>query len=647
MAGNTAMSIPTYVLDLRSTESFVALAGATVTGTTNTMIDGDVGLSPSAGSYVTGIDATNVTGSLYVVDASGPAGSLIDAILLQTAKSDLTIAYNDAAGRTPVPTGTFLNPNGGNIGTLNLVPGLYKFTSTCMITGSDVTLTGGPNDVWIFQIASDLVLGDGISVILAGGAQAANVFWQVGSSATLGTYSTFKGTILADQSVSLDVGATIEGRALAFSAAVTMNDGVTGTKPVLIVPTSPIFSADSTQIRFGDVINDNIKKDSVTVTNTGTADLVISSVTSSNSLFTVMPTDSEIAPGESLKFYVTFSPLNSGLQSGYIYFNHNDPGKRDSIWVDGTGVSEVGPEFSANSQILDFGKVNIGTSKLDSVIVSNIGTADLDISSVTSSNALFTVTPIETLIAPEKSLKFKVTFSPLISGTHNGYIYFNHNDPDKIDSIQVIGTGISDLDPVFSVSSRILHFGKVDNGLSKLDSVVVSNTGTATLEISTVTSSNPLFTITPTELLIPAGTSWKFYITFSPVNLGLQSGVIYFNHNDPGKRDSVLVDGEGVKGSSVETAANENLELLKNYPNPFSSLTMIQYNIDISGFVSLTVTDILGNEVVSLVNGFRSAGLHTVSFHAEGDYQSMATGIYYYTLKVGSSLLTKQMIYVK
>jgi len=146
MTTTFAMSATTYVLDLRSTSNFVVLAGSTVTGTANTSITGDVGLSPAAGSYVTGFDGTNVTGILYVVDASGPAGSVINATLLQTAKSDLTIAYNDAAGRTPVPTGPFLNPNGGNIGGLNLVPGLYKFTSTCLITGADVTLTGSATE---------------------------------------------------------------------------------------------------------------------------------------------------------------------------------------------------------------------------------------------------------------------------------------------------------------------------------------------------------------------------------------------------------------------------------------------------------------------------------------------------------------------
>lgn len=209
-------------IDLHSADGFTILAGAAITSTGGGTIDGDVGASPIAGSAI-GIPAAQVNGIIYAVDGSGPAGSVVDPVLLSAAKSDLTTAYNDAAGRTPVPDGPFLNPNGGNIGGLNLAPGLYKFTSTAYITGSDVTLTGGADDVWIFQCASDLQLGSGIKVILAGGAQARNVFWQVGTSAVLGTSSVFKGTILADQAITMNTSSTIEGRALAFSAGVTFN----------------------------------------------------------------------------------------------------------------------------------------------------------------------------------------------------------------------------------------------------------------------------------------------------------------------------------------------------------------------------------------------------------------------------------------
>jgi hypothetical protein len=225
-------------VDLKSTARFAILSGAAITTTGGGAINGDVGASPIAGAAIH-LTQAQVNGTIYAVDATGPAGSVIDAALLTTAKGDLTIAYNDAAGRTPVPSGDFLNPGAGNLGGLNLVAGLYKFTGTALVTGANVTLTGGPDDVWIFQIASDLQVGSGIHVILAGGAQSRNIFWQVGTSATIGTFAVFKGTILADQAITMNTSSVMDGRALAFSAGVTFN-GDAGWLPM---PEAPMFTS--------------------------------------------------------------------------------------------------------------------------------------------------------------------------------------------------------------------------------------------------------------------------------------------------------------------------------------------------------------------------------------------------------------------
>lgn len=208
--------------DLGSAARYVVLAGSLISNIPGSEIIGDIGLSPAAGSFITGFGENEVTGTVFATDATGPAGSVAAASDLTAAKGDITIAYDDMAGRTPVPEGDFLNPGSGNIGGSTLEAGLYKFTGGASITGSDVTLAGGADEVWIFQIASDLVVGNGIKVILAGGARAENIFWQVGTSATLGTTSVFKGTIVADQSISMNTGASLEGRALARIAAVTL-----------------------------------------------------------------------------------------------------------------------------------------------------------------------------------------------------------------------------------------------------------------------------------------------------------------------------------------------------------------------------------------------------------------------------------------
>jgi len=153
-----------------------------------------------------------VIGAIHAADPTAAAGI-----------ADLTTAYNDAAGRTLCPITV-----SGNIGGQTLAPGLYKSTSGLEVTSGDLTLDaqGNPNAVWIFQIASTLDTTAGRQVILAGGAKASNVFWQVGTSATIGTNSVFVGTIMADQSVTLITGATLDGRALARIAAATLDNNI-------------------------------------------------------------------------------------------------------------------------------------------------------------------------------------------------------------------------------------------------------------------------------------------------------------------------------------------------------------------------------------------------------------------------------------
>jgi hypothetical protein len=203
-------------LNLGTAANFAVLAGAAVTSTGNSEVTGDLGVW--AGTSVTGFQGI-VPGGPGVVHGNIHAGDAT----AQIAQGDLTTAYNDAAGRTLAP----VDVSNADLGGLTLVPGLYKSTGTLALTGT-VTLDaqGDANGVWIFQVASSLDTATGSQVILSGGAKASNVFWQVGSSATLGTTTVFKGTIMANQSVTLANGATLEGRALARIASVTMDANV-------------------------------------------------------------------------------------------------------------------------------------------------------------------------------------------------------------------------------------------------------------------------------------------------------------------------------------------------------------------------------------------------------------------------------------
>jgi len=387
-------------VDLGTTASFVILSGAAVTSTGGGIINGDVGASPIAGSAI-GLSCAQVNGTVYAVDASGPPCAVIDATFLTTAKGDLTIAYNDAAGRTPTPTGPNLNPGlipgSGNIGGMVLAPGLYKFTTTALISGADVTLTGSADDVWIFQCAQDLQLASGIKVILAGGAQAKNIFWQVGTSAVLGTSSVFKGTILADQAITMQTSSTMEGRALAFSAGVTFNgSGATVATAPEIAVEQPVGMdvADGGIKDFGSVLVGNTKDLIFTVINSGDADLDLTLPINFSGLdaglFTVaVPPSSPVLPGGVTTFTVRFAPLTDGVKVAALQFANNDSDE-NPLDIDLTATAslvpdpEIAVEQPVGMDVADggsknFGPVLVGNTKDLIFTVANSGDANLNL----------------------------------------------------------------------------------------------------------------------------------------------------------------------------------------------------------------------------------------------------------------------------
>jgi ice-binding like protein len=246
LAGDAVAAQPP--IGLGTADSFAVLAGQTVTNTGPSTITGDLGVAP--GAAVAGLLA--VTGTIHTADAAA-----------DRAQSDLTAAYNDAAGRTPPA------PVAADLGGLTLAPGVYGSASSLGLTGALILdAQGDPNAVFVFQAGSTLTTASASQVNLVNGAQACNVFWQIGSSATLGTASVFAGNILALTSISVNDGVTVQGRALARNGAVTLiNDTITaahcalGTTPggasslVKIVGTvSPVLGQSVTvEVRAGTV----------------------------------------------------------------------------------------------------------------------------------------------------------------------------------------------------------------------------------------------------------------------------------------------------------------------------------------------------------------------------------------------------------
>lgn len=206
---------------------YVILAKSGVDTVPTSAVTGDVGVSPIDSTALTGfsltMDASNefatsdqVTGQLRAADYLPPTPSG-----LTTAVSDMETAYTDAAGR---PTPDFADLGAGEIGGLTLAPGLYKWGTGVSIS-TDVTLDGGPNDVWIFQIGGDVTQANGTSVVLSGGALPKNIFWQTFGQTMIGTNAHFEGIVLCQTAIVLGTGASVNGRLLA-QTAVTLDQSV-------------------------------------------------------------------------------------------------------------------------------------------------------------------------------------------------------------------------------------------------------------------------------------------------------------------------------------------------------------------------------------------------------------------------------------
>ena len=206
-AGAAATAVP-----LGTADSFAVLAGAGITNTGPTTVTGDLGTYPT----------TTMTGTASLtVDGANHAGDAVT----QGAKTDLVTAYNTAAGEVPT------SPIAADLGGQTLTPGVYNSASSIGLTGALTLDAGGdPNAAFVFQAGSTLTTASGSRVNMINGTQSCNVFWQVGSSATLGTGSNFRGTILALTSITVTTGVTVDGRVLARNGAVTLHTD-TITKP--------------------------------------------------------------------------------------------------------------------------------------------------------------------------------------------------------------------------------------------------------------------------------------------------------------------------------------------------------------------------------------------------------------------------------
>ncbi len=239
VVGQIVFAASPATVNLGTAGNFVILSKTGISTTGATSVVGDIGISPAAASYVTGFALTLpstgafstsalITGKIYASDYANPTPAS-----LTTAVLDMQTAYTDAMGRAATVT----ELGAGNIGGLTFAPGVYKW-GTGVTIPTNITISGSANDVWIFQIAQSLNVSSGVKIVLAGGAQASNVFWVVAGQTTLGTTADFSGTILDQTAIVLNTGARLNGRALSQTAVTLDSNPVTVSSAAVVTPTS-------------------------------------------------------------------------------------------------------------------------------------------------------------------------------------------------------------------------------------------------------------------------------------------------------------------------------------------------------------------------------------------------------------------------
>jgi len=310
-------------VDLGAATHFAILTKTGITNVPTSAITGDIGVSPAAATYITGFsvvaDSTNVfsrsaqvTGKIYASNYAVPSPAN-----MTTAISDMQTAYTDAAGRS-IPDFTELYA--GNLSGRTLVPGLYKWGTGVLIT-TDVTLAGPTNAVWIFQVAGNLTMGSGAKMLLSGGAQAGNIFWQVGGGVgvEVGTTAHVEGTLLAAKAIHLRTGASLNGRALSQTA-------VTLAKNTVVIPsggpsTTKVFTSDP--LRDGWVLESGENSNVGGTMNSSATTFNVGDNADNKQFRAILHFDTSSLPDMAIITKVTLKIMKQGLVGTNPFTTHN------------------------------------------------------------------------------------------------------------------------------------------------------------------------------------------------------------------------------------------------------------------------------------------------------------------------------------
>ena len=380
------------------------------------------------------------------------------------------------------------------------------------------------------------------------------------------------------------------------------------------------LAPSSRSIAIGNVNLGGRKDTIITISNEGNVDVVVS-LTSNNSSFVVRPALLTIRAGQSARDTIGYTAIKAGADNASIVLTTNWPILPDTIRFSGFGTTYGIPVVSKNIAV---GTVRLGSKKDTLITIANGGNVDLVISSIVSSNSSFTAHPASLTIPAGQTSNDSIRFTPNKAGADSTRIVFVSNFPSSPDTLLASGFGAT---YGLALGSRTFSFGYTLIGKKRDTILTINNTGNVPLEVSSIQSTIPVFTISSNQLTVSPGGSARDTLSFIPTVLGPVSGKIVVTSNAPSSPDTVAVSGNGVTATTDAKAEGKvptEYSLSQNYPNPFNPSTKISYSLPERSRVSLTVYNILGVAVYAVPKATRSPGTYEHTF----DASALPSGIY-------------------
>lgn len=361
----------------------------------------------------------------------------------------------------------------------------------------------------------------------------------------------------------------------------------------------PQLTATPSSVSFGSVNVGSSSSLSVNVSNPGTADLIITAANATGNVFStsLLTQPLDVPPGQNSNITVQFAPTSAGSVTGTLLLTSNTQGSPTSILLAGNGVA-VAPRLGLNPASVAFGNVNVGSSALQNITLTNAGNANLTITqvNVTANSFSNSGLALPLTLTPNQSSSFAVAFVPTATGTVSGSILLVTNAPTSPTVVNLSGTGVA---PAISVSPVSMAFGNVNVGSNLSQAVTVSNPGTANLVISNAAVSGTVFTLGAlSQTTIAPNGSAPFTVQFAPTVTGLVTGSLTLTSNTPGSPTVVNLSGTGVAPAiSIgppslafgDVIVGGNSSLILTIQNPGNAnLTITAANFTGSNFFALT-----------------------------------------------------------